>query len=495
MARQRLGQHFLEDIDWREQIARAIGVSPHSSLRLSGAGSDTAVGPSYCWIEVGAGHGEMTEHLLASGAEVYAVELDPQLAAQLQKLAKKFPKLKVIHDDVLETDLAAVAAGRRIRIYGNLPYYITSPILHHFFMFADAIDEIHIVIQEEVAERLAAEPETKQFGYLSVVTQLFTRPELVLRIPRTAFSPPPEVGSALVTLRLPGERAKLALPDEVAFLDFVKLCFSQKRKTLVNNLRSLGETGCRTRSARGAEAAARRAGGTTFRRTICRASLSAQSHELTFVAVFFLGGDQSVRIIAHDAIHSGGHQKPNVGGMIDSPADDLQIALVSLLDHRRRYQVAAHHKLPRARVQRGFVWISELAVIKNAGHQRGFDLAQARDNSRIEGNYHYARYLSGFPQRADQGVFAAPGAAGFQLQIKDDVVLFGKFQNLFESGNTFASVFAAEPGAGIETAKRGERLIMHFALAIGGAIESVVMNGHEPRIARELQVRLDKSRA
>lgn len=172
---------------------------------------------------------------------MYAVELDALLAARLQKLAKKFPNLTVVQADVLETDLAAIAAGRRIRLYGNLPYYITSPILHHFFMFADLIDEIHIVIQEEVAERLAAKPETKQYGYLSVVTQLYTRPELVLSIPRTAFSPPPEVGSALVTLRLPGERTKLGLRDETAFLDFVKMCFAQKRKTLVNNLRSLAK--------------------------------------------------------------------------------------------------------------------------------------------------------------------------------------------------------------------------------------------------------------
>jgi 16S rRNA (adenine1518-N6/adenine1519-N6)-dimethyltransferase len=239
MARQRLGQHFLADADWREQIARAIGVSPHSTLRLSSA--DLAAGPACCWIEVGAGHGEMTEHLLSTGAAVYAVELDAPLAARLRKLAKKFPNLTVVHGDVLETDLAALAAGRRIRLYGNLPYYITSPILHHFFTFADLIDEIHIVIQEEVALRLTAKPETKQYGYLSVVTQLYTRPEFVLRIPRSAFSPPPEVGSALVTLRLPGERAKLKLRDEMAFLDFVKLCFAQKRKTLVNNLRALAK--------------------------------------------------------------------------------------------------------------------------------------------------------------------------------------------------------------------------------------------------------------
>ncbi|MGC1619482.1 MAG: 16S rRNA (adenine(1518)-N(6)/adenine(1519)-N(6))-dimethyltransferase RsmA [Candidatus Acidiferrum sp.] len=234
MARQRLGQHFLADAGSREQIARAIGVPPYSA-----AGLKIAPDQSYCWIEVGAGHGEMTEHLAGAGAPVYAIELDGMLQASLQRLAKKCPNVTVVAGDVLETDLADLAAGRRIRAYGNLPYYITSPILHHFFTFADQIDEIHIVIQEEVALRLTARPQTKQYGYLSVATQLYTRPEFVLHIPRGAFRPPPEVGSALVTLRLPGERAKLGLGNEAAFLDFVKLCFSQKRKTLVNNLRSL----------------------------------------------------------------------------------------------------------------------------------------------------------------------------------------------------------------------------------------------------------------
>lgn len=183
----------------------------------------------------------MTEHLVSTGAAVYAIEVDPLLVTRLQRLAKKFQNLSVVPSDVLQTDLSALAAGRRMHIYGNLPYYITSPILHHFFSFADSIDDIHIVIQEEVGERLAAKPGSKLYGYLSVATHLYTRPELVLTIPPSAFSPAPEVSSALVTLRLPGERAELELPDECAFLDFVKLCFSQKRKTLVNNLRSLAK--------------------------------------------------------------------------------------------------------------------------------------------------------------------------------------------------------------------------------------------------------------
>jgi len=146
--------------------------------------------------------------------------------------------VEIVSADVLESDIAKIAAGKRVCIYGNLPYYITSPILQHLFASADLIDEIHVVIQHEVALRLAAQPETRDYGYLSVLTQYFSRPELVLEIPRGAFRPPPEVGSGLVTLRLPGERAKLPQIDQAAFLDFVKSCFSQKRKTLVNNLKS-----------------------------------------------------------------------------------------------------------------------------------------------------------------------------------------------------------------------------------------------------------------
>ena len=238
MARQRLGQHFLADAGWREKIARAIRVSPHGMEPVSsGAAED------FCWIEIGAGHGEMTEHLLRSGAPVIAVELDPPLVERLRKLASHQPNLSVVAGDVLETDLGALAAGRRIKIYGNLPYYITSPILHHFFQYAGQIDEAHIVIQLEVAQRLTAKPGNKLYGYLSVATQLYCRPDFALRLPRGAFRPPPEVGSALVTLRFPGAYAQLNVQDAAAFLEFVKTCFAHKRKTLSNNLRGLAEPG------------------------------------------------------------------------------------------------------------------------------------------------------------------------------------------------------------------------------------------------------------
>jgi len=238
MARQRLGQHFLADAGWREKIARAIRVSPHGMESVSAHGAS-----DYCWIEIGAGHGEMTEHLLRSGAAVIAVELDPPLVERLQRLASHHGNLTVVPGDVLETDLRALAGGRRMKIYGNLPYYITSPILHHFFQYADGIDEAHIVIQLEVAQRVTAKPGNKLYGYLSVATQLHCRPDFALRLPRGAFRPPPEVGSALVTLRFPGAYAELGIENVGGFLEFVKTCFGQKRKTIANNLREMIEPG------------------------------------------------------------------------------------------------------------------------------------------------------------------------------------------------------------------------------------------------------------
>jgi 16S rRNA (adenine1518-N6/adenine1519-N6)-dimethyltransferase len=236
MARQKLGQHFLSDAGWREKIARAIRVSSH--------GMETPAPTEeqkYCWIEIGAGHGEMTEYLVQTGVPVYAVELDPALVEGLRRFAGKHPNLTVVPGDVLKIDLPALAAGRRIRLYGNLPYYITSPILHRFFSITGQIDEIHIVIQLEVALRLAARPGNKDYGYLSVATQFYTRPEFVFKLPPGAFRPPPEVASALVTLRLPGPGAQSDVGDAEKFLEFVKSCFGQKRKTLANNLRQIAK--------------------------------------------------------------------------------------------------------------------------------------------------------------------------------------------------------------------------------------------------------------
>src|SRR5262249_39179136 len=154
-------------------------------------------------------------------------------------LAQELPNVEVIRGDVLALDLGRVIGPRRVRVYGNLPYYITSPILHRLFEHADRLSTIDVVVQLEVAERLRARPGRREYGYLSVLAQFYAQPEILLPIPPGAFRPRPKVTSALVSLRIPGNRGQLGITDEAEFLEFVKACFAQKRKTLLNNLRRM----------------------------------------------------------------------------------------------------------------------------------------------------------------------------------------------------------------------------------------------------------------
>ena len=237
MARQRLGQHFLSSPAWQARI-------------LAELPEEVAEGARDIWVEIGPGHGEMTRHLARRAGRLVAVEADARLAENLRREIEahpdEWPGVVIAEGDVLTKDLAGLAvpggesgsSGRKFRVYGNLPYYITSPILHHLFQWADRIASIHIVIQLEVAERIAARPGVRDYGYLSVACQFYARPEIALKIPPGAFRPPPKVTSAMVTMTLPGERAALGVKDEAKFLGFVQKCFAQKRKTLANNLRS-----------------------------------------------------------------------------------------------------------------------------------------------------------------------------------------------------------------------------------------------------------------
>jgi len=220
MSPEKLGQHFLTDASWHERIARAVRI-------------DDGV-----WVEIGAGHGEMTMRLAQRASKVFAIELDSRLAKRLREVTAPCKNVEVVEGDVMAVDLEKMTGGERFSVYGNLPYYITSPILHRLFEHAERIAAIHIVIQFEVAVRIVAQPGRRDYGYLSVVSQWFSRPEIVFRIPPGAFRPPPKVASALVSFRMPGARTKNSVADEGTFLDFVKECFAQKRKTLRNNLRA-----------------------------------------------------------------------------------------------------------------------------------------------------------------------------------------------------------------------------------------------------------------
>jgi len=220
-----MGQHFLASLSWRKKILETL---PRAANEI--------------WIEIGAGHGEMTQLLAVPGHRLIAIEADPRLAESLKHRVSSdpaaWPGVELIAGDVLKLNLAALGGGR-FRVYGNLPYYITSPILFHLFGYADQIASIHIVVQWEVAARIAARPGGREYGYLSAACRFYTEPEIVLRIPPGAFRPPPRVTSALVRMNLPGERVEVAVSDEKRFLQFVQTCFAQKRKTLRNNLRAI----------------------------------------------------------------------------------------------------------------------------------------------------------------------------------------------------------------------------------------------------------------
>ncbi len=227
MARQRMGQHFLRDLGWRKRILRTL-----------------PLGAADTWIEIGAGHGEMTELLAAAGRRVIAIEGDPQLA---DRPARKCGRGAWAVAWSGSSFRRRAHAGFGEDCWRRTISCLRKPsLLYHLadsapaLRCADLIDSIHIVIQLEVAERIVARPGRREYGYLSVACQFYSAPKIALRLPPGAFRPPPKVESALVAMTLPGERAQMGIhgaSNETRFLEFVQACFSQKRKTLRNNLR------------------------------------------------------------------------------------------------------------------------------------------------------------------------------------------------------------------------------------------------------------------
>lgn len=180
-------------------------------------------------IEIGPGQGALTEYLLKSGAHVHAIELDPEMVARLAKRFPEHPQLTVHHQDVLDTDLTEWGPAA---IAGNLPYYITSPILERIQRARWAIGSATLLIQKEVADRVMAKPRTRDYGYLTVVVQSWAEVDFVVAVPPVAFKPPPKVDSTVIRLR---PRAEVP-EDLAAFLKFAGHAFRQKRKNLRNNL-------------------------------------------------------------------------------------------------------------------------------------------------------------------------------------------------------------------------------------------------------------------
>jgi 16S rRNA (adenine1518-N6/adenine1519-N6)-dimethyltransferase len=219
----RLGQNFLRDTDAIQRIANALG-------DLSG---ETV-------IEIGPGQGAITRALASKAAQVLAIELDPNLAAQLRNQFSA-ERVTVIQADVLGFDFTAASktAGKRLVVAGNLPYYITSPILLKLAPSHAALDRAVLMVQREVADRIVAVPGTRDYGLLSVTVQMYGPVARLFTLPPSAFSPPPDVHSTVFRWRFAPRFAELGV-EEAGFLRFARQVFAQKRKTLANNLRAAG---------------------------------------------------------------------------------------------------------------------------------------------------------------------------------------------------------------------------------------------------------------
>jgi 16S rRNA (adenine1518-N6/adenine1519-N6)-dimethyltransferase len=217
-ARKGLGQHFLVDGGVLEAILSAAGLAPDDII-----------------VEVGPGLGILTEELAKKAGGVIAIELDDRLAALLKETLASFKNVTIVNDDVLNIEPEGLLKGQKSPVYkvvANLPYYITSPVLRHFLTAAAKPQVMIVMVQEEVAEAIAAEP--GDMSLLSVSVQFYGKPEIIGRVPAESFYPAPEVGSALLRIGLYAEPAVAV--DEGGFFELVRAGFAAPRKQLVNSL-------------------------------------------------------------------------------------------------------------------------------------------------------------------------------------------------------------------------------------------------------------------
>jgi 16S rRNA (adenine1518-N6/adenine1519-N6)-dimethyltransferase len=220
----KLGQNFLVDENACVRIAEALGDASQRTV-----------------VEIGPGHGAITGLLATRCARLHCVEFDPALARELAFRFRNDTHVTIHHADILQTDLAAMAGGASVDVVGNLPYYITSDILLHLFAAARAgvVSRAVVMMQREVAERIAAGPGSSEYGPLSAATQMHAQVTNLFTLPPGAFSPPPDVYSTVLRLEFAPRFAELGIEFE-GFNRFLRASFAQKRKTLANNLRAAG---------------------------------------------------------------------------------------------------------------------------------------------------------------------------------------------------------------------------------------------------------------
>ena len=234
----KLGQHFLSDHTAVLRIVEALGDISQRTV-----------------LEIGPGRGALTSLLASRARRLIAIEIDRVLAAQLRMKFGLHPNVEIIEADVLAVDLPSLFAPKPgtsrpglafspepVRVVGNIPYYITSDLLLRLFRHREYFESMVLMVQREVADRLAAPPGGSEYGLLSATARLYAQVEKLFTLPPGAFTPPPKVHSAVVRLDIEPRIEALQVPEQ-GFIDFLKLSFGQKRKTLWNNLKGDYESG------------------------------------------------------------------------------------------------------------------------------------------------------------------------------------------------------------------------------------------------------------
>lgn len=216
------GQNFLIDANILEKI-----------IRLSEITKDD------CVIEIGPGIGTMTQYLAESAGKVIAIEIDRHLIPILEETLKEYKNVTIMNEDVLKVDIKKIVEeknnGNPIKVVANLPYYITTPIVMGLFESGVPLQDITIMVQKEVAERMQVGPGSKDYGALSLAVQYYAGPEVLLQVPGTCFMPRPAVGSAVIRLKR-YEKPPVTAQDEKKMFAVIRAAFGQRRKTLSNAL-------------------------------------------------------------------------------------------------------------------------------------------------------------------------------------------------------------------------------------------------------------------
>ena len=218
-ARKRFGQHFLHDQIVIEAILRAIDPRPGENL-----------------LEIGPGQGALTYPLLQRCDKLIAIELDRDLVPVLTRQAANFGKLEIINADILEFELASIPGNKTFRVVGNLPYNISTPLMFHLLESVRQIQDMHFMVQKEVALRIVARPGEANYGRLSVMLQYQCDCHYLLDVAPGSFNPPPKVDSAVIRL-IPYSSPQHDVGDYATFSKIVQAAFSQRRKTISNSLK------------------------------------------------------------------------------------------------------------------------------------------------------------------------------------------------------------------------------------------------------------------